>query len=108
MKIRQIGVRVARDVHSAEHAVDTAILEVNKMIATMVESRAEAGFAAEVGQDALEAGVGSMVSLASARQGVILAHSALAQVAENQGIPIKMDGPYEQKIRPRLVQDEVA
>ncbi len=108
MIMRQVGVRVARNIHTAEHAVDNAILEVNRMISSMVEGRAEVGLAAEVGQEALEASVNSLVSLTTARQGVIHAHSGLAQVAENQGIPYRMDGPYEQKIKPQAALRQVA
>lgn len=108
MKIKQVGVRVARNIHTAEHAVDNAILEVNRLISAMVESRAEAGLAAEVGQDALEASMRALASLTAARQGVIHAHSGLAQVAESQGIPYRMDGPYEQKIKPQTALRQVA
>lgn len=108
MKLKHVGVRVARNIHSAEHALDNAILEVNRLVATMVECRAEAGLAAEVGQDALEASISTLTALTAARQSVIRAHSGLAAVAENQGIPYRMDGPYEEKIRPQAALRQVA
>ena len=53
MNSRHVGVRIARRLQTAEHAVDRAMIETTALIQAMIEGRADAGFAADVGHPAL-------------------------------------------------------
>lgn len=99
------GLRVARALHSAEHAVDDALLKTSALITEMIQGRKAANLAAEVGQPAFEHAMDLICGLAQARRAVIASHQGLASVAEVQGIAwrrevTRLDGPLEQKDRP--------
>lgn len=100
-----IATRIARRLRTAEHAVDTAMIETTALIQLMIESRIEAGFAAQVGQTALLDMVRSLSQLAQARSAVVDGHQGLADVAEAAGMGWRMEGPIESKpiATPRVV-----
>lgn len=107
MRNYHVGVRVARCLQNAEHAVDTALLETNALIQAMVEGRKAAGLAAEVGQKALADAVYGLTDLVNARARVVSSHQELAAVAENENLGWRMDGPLERKVEdasPRAVK----
>jgi hypothetical protein len=97
MKNMHVGVRVARQVRTAEHAVDQAMIEVCRLVQTALEGRVEARLAAEVGQDALANMVRGLSQLAEVRGAVIASHGELAQVADDHQVGWYMDGPREDK-----------
>ncbi|HYC74680.1 hypothetical protein [Brevundimonas sp.] len=97
MKNRHVGVRIARRLQTAEHAVDKAMVETSALIQAMIESRADAGFAAAVGHPALLDMVRGLSQLAEARGAVVDGHNGLAAVAEAHAIGWRLDGPLEDK-----------
>lgn len=98
MRSTTVGVRVARRLQTAEHAVDKAMIETTALIQAMIESRAEAGLAAEVGQPALLNIIQGLNRMAEARGAVVEGHTALAGVAEAIGMKWRMEGPMEEKV----------
>ena len=104
MKNPHVGVRIARCVRNAEHALDDAILMSSALVAAMIEGRRDAGLAAEVGQGALEQVIGNLQHLTGARGCLVQGHSALATAADDQGIGWRMEGPLETKTTGRLVE----
>lgn len=103
MTNRHVGVRIARHLQTAEHAVDKAMVETTALIQAMIEGRAEAGFAADVGQPALVRMVRGLSQLANARGAVVEGHEALASVAAAQGVVWRMEGPFEEKTKLAVV-----
>jgi hypothetical protein len=100
MRNMQVGVRIARQVQTAEHAIDHAMIEVCKLIQTSLEGRVEARLAAEVGQSALEDIVAGLNQLATVRASVAAGHAGLSTVADQHEIGWRMDGMGEDKTRP--------
>lgn len=100
MRNMQVGVRVARQVRTAEHAIDQAMIEVCRLIQTSLEGRVESRLAAEVGQSAIENIVAGLGQLATVRASVVAGHADLATVAEDHGIGWRMDGMGEDKVKP--------
>jgi hypothetical protein len=96
----QVGLKVARQVRTAEHAIDQAMIEVCKLIQTSLEGRVEARLAAEVGQSALEDIVKGLNRLATVRAAVAAGHAGLATVAEAHQISWRLDGMEEGKVKP--------
>lgn len=105
MRNIQVGLRVARQVRTAEQAVDQAMIEVCKLIQTSLEGRAEARLAAEVGQTALEDIVTGLNRLATVRAAVAAGHAGLAAVADTHQIGWRMDGMHENKSPPAAHAD---
>lgn len=105
MRNMQVGVRVARQVRTAEHAVDQAMIEVCKLVQASLEGRAEVRLAAEVGQSALEHIVQGLSQLATVRANIAAGHADLATVADDHQIGWRMDGPFEEKSRPNASAD---
>lgn len=97
MRNMKVGVRVARQVRSAEHAVDQAMIEVARLVQTALEGRVEAQLAAEVGQEALANMVRGLSQLAEVRGAVIASHVDLAHVADEHQVGWYLDGPREDK-----------
>lgn len=97
MKNMHVGVRVARQVRTAEHAVDQAMIEVCRLVQTALEGRVEARLAAEVGQEALADMVRGLSQLTQVRGSVIASHDGLAQVADDHQVGWYLDGPREDK-----------
>ena len=100
MRNMQVGIKVARQIRTAEHAVDQAMIEVCKLIQTSLEVRVEARLAAEVGQSALEDIVTGLNRLATVRAAVAAGHAGLSTVADAHQIGWRMEGMEEGKIKP--------
>jgi hypothetical protein len=103
MSSRHVGVRIARRLQITEHAVDKAMVETSALIQAMIEGRADAGFAADVGHPALVHLVRGLSQLAEARGAVVESHEGLAAVASAQGIVWRFEGPLEEKTKPAAV-----
>ena len=97
MRNMNVGVKVARQVRTAEHAIDQAMIEVCKLIQTALEGRLEARLAAEVGQAALEDIVTGLNRLTTVRAAVAAGHAGLSTVADNHAIGWRLDGMSENK-----------
>ncbi|MBX9803509.1 MAG: hypothetical protein K2Y04_12185 [Caulobacteraceae bacterium] len=104
MKSRHVSARIARQLQTAEHAVDKAMIETSALIQAMIEGRSEAGFAAEVGHPALLNMVRGLTQLAEARGAVVEGHGGLAAVAAAHDMSWRLDGPLEDKPRPFVVE----
>lgn len=100
MKNRHVGARIARRLQATEHAVDKAMVETSALIQAMIEGRADAGFAADVGHPALVNMVRGLSQLAEARGAVVEGHEGLAAVASAQGVVWRLEGPLEEKTKP--------
>ena len=97
MRNMNVGVKVARQVRTAEHAIDQAMIEVCKLIQTALEGRLEARLAAEVGQAALEDIVTGLNRLTTVRAAVAAGPAGLSTVADNHAIGWRLDGMSENK-----------
>lgn len=97
------GVRIARQLQTAEHAVDSALIATSALIQAMIEGRLDAKLAADVGHGELVNLVGSLNRLTDARELVVRSHGGLGKVAEELGIAWRMEGPYEKKLQPSAV-----
>lgn len=100
MTRHQTAARIARRLQETEKDIDRACLSANALLQSMIEGRATAGMAAEVGQDALEHIVSGLTTLTTARRQVVAGHSALLAVAEAKQLGWRMDGPLEEKNLP--------
>lgn len=97
MKRVQVGVRIARQIHTTEHAVDRAMVAASALLQTMLDGRRDAAVGADVGHAQISDVVASLAQLNGARGLVVRSHGGLAQVAESLGVSWRMDGGMEQK-----------
>lgn len=79
---REIANEVARSLHETEVAIDGALSMAAGFIGMMPSARQHARFAASVGQDAITHAVQALTALTEARQAMVAAHEALANVQE--------------------------
>lgn len=93
----QAGVQVARQLRTVEYAVDEAMAEALRLGAIMLDARRAAGFGAALGQDALDDVLGGVSAMNAARASVVTAHDRLAQIADDQAVRWRLDGPTEPK-----------
>lgn len=93
----EVGVQIARQLRTTEHAVDNALAEMFRLGARMIEGRKSANFAAAVGQSSLSEIVDGLSALNSARKSTIAAHGGLLDVAQEHGVAWRMDGATESK-----------
>lgn len=107
MKRAQVGVRIARQIHMTEHAVDRAMVAASELLQAMLDGRRDAALGADVGHAEISDVVASLAQLNGARTLVVRSHGGLAQVAESLGMPWRMDGTLEQK-RPQTPMSLVA
>lgn len=99
----RMGARIARQLQTTERTVDSAMVAASALIQALIEGRLEANLAAEVGHAQLTDAVGALTRLADARTLVVRSHEGLGQVAETLGVAWRMEGPYEEKIKPAAV-----
>lgn len=105
---REIAIQVAKSLHASENAIDAALTQVANFVAQMPAARQEAKFAACVGQDAMAQAVAALTALNNAREAMVKAHDALADVRDNFGIPMGFGSlgdkpdypPKEARLRP--------
>lgn len=97
MKRVQVGVRIARQIHTTEHAVDRAMVAASELLQTMLDGRRDAAVGADVGHAEISDVVASLAQLNGARGLVVRSHTGLAQVADSLGVSWRMDGAMEQK-----------
>lgn len=97
MKRAHVGVRIARQIYTTEHAVDRAMVAASELLQTMLDGRREAAVGADVGHAEISDVVASLSQLNGARGLVVRSHGGLAQVADDLGISWRLAGPYEEK-----------
>lgn len=97
MKRAQVGVRIARQIHTTEHAVDRAMVAASELLRAMLDGRRDAAVGADVGHAEISDVVASLAQLNGARGLVVRSHGGLAQVADTLGVSWRMDGGMEQK-----------
>lgn len=85
---REIAIQVARSLYASEDAIDTALTQVATFVAQMPAARQDAKFAACVGQDAMAQAVAALTALNAAREAMVKAHDALAEVRDQFNIPM--------------------
>jgi hypothetical protein len=93
----EAGVKIARQLRTTEHAVDTALAEMFRLGAQMIDGRKAANLAAAVGQDSLTEIVTGLSALNAARIAAVAAHGVLLDVAQDHGVAWRMDGATESK-----------
>jgi hypothetical protein len=93
----EAGLQIARQLRTAEHAVDNALAEMFRLGARMVEGRKAANLAAAVGQESLAEVVQGLSALTAARRSAIAAHGGLLDIADEHGVGWRLDGPTESK-----------
>lgn len=100
MKRAQVGVRIARQIHTTEHAVDRAMVAASELLQALLDGRRDAALGANVGHAEISDVVASLAQLNGARGLVVRSHGGLAQVAEDFGVSWRSGGPYEEKKPP--------
>lgn len=98
MKRAHVGVRIARQIYTTEHAVDRAMVAASELLQAMLDGRREAAVGADVGHAEISDVVASLAQLNGARGLVVRSHGGLAQVADTLGVSWRFGGPYEDKI----------
>ncbi|PZU50688.1 MAG: hypothetical protein DI568_02755 [Sphingomonas sp.] len=105
---KEVALNVARSLYASEDAIDSALTQVANFVAMMPAARQEAKFAACVGQDALAQAINAMTMLNQAREAMVRAHDALAEVRDQFHIgplgygvdPYKPAYPNQAQLRP--------
>ena len=82
MPIETARMRIARELHSAEHALDDALLRQTKLMETMVGSRRETGSDPFLGQSALMRLAKSQQTLLSAGGDLARVHGQMLEIQE--------------------------
>jgi hypothetical protein len=93
---REVAIQVARSLYASEDAIDAALTQVATFVAQMPAARQDAKFAASVGQDAMAQAVAALTALNNAREAMVKAHDALAEVRDQFHIPMGF-GSYPNK-----------
>lgn len=94
---QEAGIHIARQLRTAEHAVDNALAEMFRLGARLIEGRKAANLSAAVGQQSLTDVLTGLSALNSARMAAVSAHAGLLEVADDHGIGWRLDGPTESK-----------
>lgn len=83
---KEVALKVTRSLYQSEDAIDAALTQVAKFVAELPAARQEANFAACVGQDAIAKAIAAMTALSQAREAMVQAHDALAEVRDQFGL----------------------
>ncbi len=81
-----ISQTVAARLHSAEAAIDAALIETAQLAALLPAARAQAYLSAVSGQKAFDGAAASIGALAEARSHIVDTHNALAALARKMGL----------------------
>jgi hypothetical protein len=99
-----VGRRIAADLHSAENAIDVAIVKIAQLSATLPTSRLETRMSAIVGQEAIANVTAALAAAGHVRQMLTDAHSALSETQKQVGLGTQMFGDGMNKPRLAPVQ----
>lgn len=94
---RELGSLAARQLRAAEQQADLTIAAKLALAQLLVSRRSEAGFAAAVGQEALQELARGISLSVEARGALVKAHEGLRQAADELGVPWRLEGPLEDK-----------
>jgi hypothetical protein len=87
----QAGVKVARQLRTAENVVDEAMAETLRLGAVMLDARRAAGLGATLGQEALDEVLGAVAALNEARARIVSAHGRLTGIAEAENVRWRLE-----------------
>lgn len=87
------GMRITRDLHEAEAAIDEALIRQANLLATMVRARRETSVGAFTGQEALLRLVASQKSMLDASNEIARVHGRLLDVGRESGSLLVDDCP---------------
>lgn len=106
MNKTEAGVSVARQLRTAEHALDEALAQSMTLAVRMIEARKASHFAAELGHETLGRVIEGVTQMHAARGAIVVAHGDLLQIAETQNVRWRLDGATESK--PVPIEPKVA
>jgi hypothetical protein len=86
MSRHTISEQVAARLHSAEAAIDAALIETAQLAALLPVARAQAYLSAVSGQKAFDGTAASIGALAEARSHIVDTHNSLAALARKMGL----------------------
>jgi hypothetical protein len=86
------GARVARQLMSAEDALDTTLGETGKLLASMCEARVSQKLPAVAGRKAIAGLADAVSALEAARRGMLDVHEGLAEVRDAYGLEVSAAG----------------
>ena len=78
----EVAVQVTRSLHATEASIDAALAQVARFVGELPAARQEAHFGACVGQAAITNAIAAMAAINQAREAMIAAHEALADVRD--------------------------
>lgn len=87
-----VAQRVATRLYATEDAVDAALMEATKLMAGFLDARAEIGFAATLGTEAVNKIAATIAALTAAREACVAAHGELNEVKLRLGVRTRMEG----------------
>ena len=87
------GIRITRDLHEGEAAIDEALIRQANLLATMVRARREANVGAFTGQDALLRLAASQKAMLEASNEIARVHGKLRDVNREMGDIMNDDCP---------------
>lgn len=89
------GLRITRDLHETEAAIDEALIRQANLLATMVRARRETPVGAFTGQEALLRLVASQKSMLDASNEIARVHGKLLDVGRESGSFLVDDCPEQ-------------
>ncbi len=89
------GLRITRDLHETEAAIDEALIRQANLLATMVRARRETPVGAFTGQEALLRLVASQKSMLDASNEIARVHGKLRDVGRESGSFLVDDCPEQ-------------
>ena len=100
--------RVARELHAAEAAINEALIKQSSLFTTLVTARRDTGAPASMGQDALLRLAKSQQAMLTAGGDMARVHQRMLAIGREVGIGIWDDCPDEPKRLGELVDAETA
>lgn len=100
METAFIAQRVNTQLRTTEAAIDAAIVETTRLMAGLIEARAEANVSAVAADRELTRLADALKELNAARHSVVNVHHGLAKLADDMRIPVRMDAikPLQQRL----------
>lgn len=86
------GARVARQLMSAEDALDATLGETGKLLASMCQARVSSKLPAIAGRRAITGLTETVIALEAARRGILDVHDGLAEVRDAYGVAVTAAG----------------
>lgn len=93
MNRTMIATEVARDLTSAEEAVDAALAQSVRLLRRMMDARRELGLPVGAGEPALKSVIAAVSSLGEAQRDMTRSHGDLQALQRDLGLPSVAFGP---------------